>query len=640
MTTKFLDNSNFPEDLQTLSNSDLETLAVEIRERLIDVCDHCGGHLASNLGVVELTLVLHILFESPNDKFFWDTSHQTYVHKMLTGRLDKMYTIRQDNGLSGFANIFESDHDAFGAGHASTSISAALGAVHARDLQKQDHKVVAVFGDSALSGGMAFEALNNVEGLDKNFICVLNDNDMSISRPVGSMAQYITHIRTTKLYDKAKSRVEKIINRVPKYAGPLKRRVEKIVDHLIDIIVDTKAGVIFEEFGFKYLGPIDGHNIPLLMAALKYAKTYNGPIMIHIITQKGKGLKVAEADPIKYHGVSPTPSPSKIKSTSDNPKVKTFSQTLGDKMTSICNKNKKVVVITPAMKEGSGLSKFSDAHPDRFFDVGIAEEHAVTYAAGLARNGIKPLLAIYSTFLQRGYDQVIHDVCIQNLPVVFALDRAGIAGQDGPTHQGVFDYAFLLSIPNMTILAPKDPEELERMLDWSFEQNSPISIRYPKSHSSDQNGDVATEIGAIKSECLTDNRTDKKEDIHLLYIGVGTMAWPCYDAALVQQSQGKSVVAINLRFIKPLDTKFLAPYIEKAQKIIVVEEGAGIGGVYHNILREFNHLDKALNQWKQIALPDQFIEHGQVSTLKLKYGLTASNIITQTESWSKISTSI
>jgi 1-deoxy-D-xylulose-5-phosphate synthase len=634
--TKFLDHSNFPGELQNLSDEDLKVLAREIRERLIDVCEQCGGHLASNLGVVELTLVMHILFESPKDKFFWDTSHQTYVHKMLTGRLDRMYTIRQDNGLSGFSKIDESEHDTFGAGHASTSISAALGAVHARDLQNQDHKVVAVFGDSALSGGMAFEALNNIEGLGTNFVCILNDNDMSISKPVGSMAQYITRIRTTKMYDKVKDRIESIINRIPKYAGPLKRRVEKIVDHLIDIIVDTKAGVIFEEFGFKYLGPIDGHNIPLLMAALKYAKSYQGPIMIHIITQKGRGLKDAEVDPVKYHGISPKPSPQKVAIDPNLPIIKTFSNTLGDTMIDICNKKKDVVVITPAMKGGSGLTKFADIHPKRFFDVGIAEEHAVTYAAGLARTGIKPLLAIYSTFLQRGYDQVIHDVCIQNLPVVFALDRAGIAGQDGPTHQGVFDYAFLLSIPNMTILAPKDPEELERMLEWAFEQNEPISIRYPKSHSNIQNGDIITDIGNRKSECLTDNRDDKNSKIDILYIGVGTMAWPCYEAAQVIQTQGKRVVALNLRFIKPLDTNFLAPYIEQADKIIVVEEGAGIGGVYHNILRDFNHLDKRLNQWKQIALPDQFIEHGLVSTLKSKYGLTASNIITQTEAFSKV----
>lgn len=635
--TEFLDILNFPRDLENLSNIELERLAAEIRERLIDVCNHCGGHLASNLGVVELTLVLHTLFDSPKDKFFWDTSHQTYVHKMLTGRLEQMYTLRQDDGLSGFAKMDESEHDAFGAGHASTSLSAALGAVKARDILGNSNKVVAVFGDSALSGGMAFEALNNVEDLKTNFICILNDNDMSISQPVGSMAQYITRIRTTQIYDKAKARVEGIIKRIPnKYAGPLLRRVEKIVDHLIDVIVDTKAGVIFEEFGFKYLGPIDGHNIPLLMAALRYAKDYNGPIMIHIITQKGKGYEVAEADPIKYHGVSPQSTPSKAVSTKTNDPIKSFSQTLGDKMTEICNLQSNAVVITPAMKEGSGLVGFSEAHPSKFFDVGIAEEHAVTFAAGLAANGIKPLLAIYSTFLQRGYDQVVHDVCLQKLPVVFALDRAGIAGQDGPTHHGVFDYAYLLSIPHMKVMAPKDPEELSRMLDYAMsdQNNLPTSIRYPKAHTSLLNGNITSPISNEKlAECLYDNRSNGGETIDILYLAAGTMAWPCYEAAKAQENSNRNIVCINLRFIKPLDKALLTPLIEKANLIVVAEEGTGIGGVFHYIFHEFKYINKETQTWKQIALPDQFIEHGQIKTLKEKYRLSTNEILKTVNEW-------
>ena len=475
--TILLDHLTFPDALKELSIEDLELLAAEIRTRLLEIGNLCGGHLASNLGIVEITIVLHSLFTSPTDKFAWDTSHQTYVHKMLTGRLNQMFSIRQEGGLSGFTNIFESDHDAFGAGHASTALSAALGFAHSREILKQDHKVVAIIGDASLSGGMSFEALNNIERLNSNFICILNDNNMAISKPVGNMSTYMTKIRTSPLYDQARKVLEQFLTTIPK-GGPLKRKIEKGLDHLRDLLIDQKFGVMFEEFGFQYIGPIDGHNISMLMAALRYAKHYEGPVLIHAITQKGKGHAPAELDPIKYHGVSPQ---KKITPIAKPPqKTLTNSEFFGNTMIDICNQRSDVAVITPAMIGGSGLTKFSETHPDKLFDVGIAEEHAVTFVAGLARTGVKPVLAIYSTFLQRAYDQLIHDVCIQNLPVIFALDRAGFAGEDGVTHHGIFDYAYMLPVPNMTILAPKDAPEIKSMLHWALEQNSPISLRYPK----------------------------------------------------------------------------------------------------------------------------------------------------------------
>lgn len=623
MNTKFLDQLDLPGDLSSLSTEDMEFLSSEIRDRLIDIGNVCGGHLASNLGVVELTVVLHALFQTPTDKFFWDTSHQTYVHKMLTGRLQQMYTIRQDGGLSGFTKMDESPHDAFGAGHASTALSAALGAAQSRDLLKQKHSVVSIIGDASLSGGMSFEALNNAENLGSNFICILNDNNMSISRPVGKMADLLTRIRTTTLYDKTKLRIENIIKKIPKIGVPLKRRVEKTVDHLRDILLDTKAGVIFEEFGFKYLGPIDGHNIPLLMAAIRYAKYYPGPILIHIITQKGRGHSPAENDPIKYHGISPKKKP--VAASASPP---SFSQTFGNQLIQICQRRQDVVVITPAMTEGSGLVKFSQAFPKRFFDVGIAEEHAVTYAAGLASTGTVPVLAIYSTFLQRGYDQVIHDVCIQNLKVIFALDRSGISGQDGPTHQGTFDYAFLIHIPNLKLLAPKDPDELERMLDWVIDQDGPSSIRYPKAHSSSQNGLVQTPIRQATAEILFE--PPKKTDfLDVLIIGVGTMAWPCVDAAKRLVEDAITTAVINLRFIKPLDKTLLSQYVKQAKLVVVVEEGCEIGGVFSYILQQLSDLNKPLNQFLQLAIPDQFVEHGKIATLKEKYGLSTPQIVAQ-----------
>ena len=623
---------SLPGDLKNLSTDELETLAEEIREELLEIGDACGGHLASNLGVVELTLVLHTLLESPRDKMVFDTSHQTYVHKILTGRLDRMRTIRQDKGLSGFAKIAESEHDSFGAGHASTALSAALGMAQGRDLKKDDYTVVSIVGDSSWSGGMCFEALNNIEKLDdkSNFICILNDNNMAISPPVGNMATYLTKVRTSALYDKATHSFESIVDKIPKIGEPLRRRIEKAVSHSRDVLIDSSVGVIFEEFGFKYLGPIDGHNIPVLMAALKYAKTYQGPIMVHIITQKGKGHAPSEADPVKYHGVSPKKLPTTVV---EAPKPKTYTQIFGQSVIDICNKQDDVVVITPAMEGGSGLTPFKEAHPGKFFDVGIAEEHAVTFCGGLVQAGIRPILAIYSTFLQRGYDQMVHDICLQNLPVVFALDRSGIVGEDGPTHHGLLDYTFELPIPNLTILAPKDGTELTAMMDWSVTHDQAVSVRYPKGPTPSQDGQIKTPVSNQKAEVMVEFSETRLKQFDVLLIGVGSMAWPSYEAAKILRDKGINCAVINPRFVKPLDTKTIGDYINRSEKVVVIEEGYAVGGVFHYILNQFSDHSKPLSDWHQIAFPDHFIDHGKIKTLMKQYGLTTEGIAEKVEAW-------
>lgn len=618
-----LESKNFPEDLKEFTQEELENLASEIRQKLLDIGDSCGGHLASNLGVVELTIVLHTLFDSPTDKFLWDTSHQTYVHKMLTGRLDKMTTIRQDKGLSGFAKITESEHDAFGAGHASTALSAGLGIAHGRDLMGQNYHVVSIVGDASFSGGMTFEALNNIDRLGKNkLICILNDNNMSISRPVGSMANYITKIRTSSIFESAKNRFNQLLKKVPKIGDSLQRRIDRAVDHMRDVILDNNVGVIFEDFGFKYLGPIDGHDIQTLMAALNYAKKHNGPIMVHIITQKGKGHIPAERDPVKYHGVSPKPKQVVVKDTGSS--LPSYTSIFGSACIDICNTHLTAAVITPAMEGGSGLTPFKEHHPSRFFDVGIAEEHAVTFSAGLARAGITPILAIYSTFLQRGYDQLIHDICLQELKVIFALDRAGIVGADGPTHHGVFDFVYMLPIPNLTILAPKDGKELTDMMHWAIQHDSAVSIRYPRGSVPKQNGTLYTSMFDQQLEVLYDPSPSKEIDV--LILGVGSMAWPSHEAATMTTSENIYSVAINLRCIKPLDTAFLRPFIHRAKHIIIVEEGQAIGGVFDYVLKSFSHLNKSLSDWHQIAIPDTFVDHGDMIRLRENFGLSSTGI--------------
>ena len=608
-----LQTLNLPQDLKKLSCEQMTQLAQEIREELIEITQTCGGHLASNLGIVEITLALHTVFASPKDKIIWDTSHQSYVHKMVTGRLDKMYTIRQEDGLSGFAKISESDHDIFGAGHASTALSAGLGLACARDQGEKDHAVISVIGDASLSGGMAFEALNNVSQLNTNFICILNDNNMSISKPVGNMATYMTKIRTSPHYNKLKRKYEALCLRVPRIGAPLVRVSQKIVNKFRNMIFNVKAGVLFEEFGFQYLGPIDGHNLNSLFTTLAYAKQARRPVLIHCITKKGKGVQEIESDPIKYHGVSPKKASSK-EGKLPNP---TFTQVFGLKMIDLAYQNSKIQVITPAMRSGSGLDEYSNLFPERFYDVGIAEEHAVTFAAGLARAGERPVLSIYSTFLQRGYDQIIHDVCLQKLPVVFALDRAGIVGEDGPTHHGVFDYSYLLPIPNITILSPKDQFELETMLEWSVTQDLAVSIRYPK-------GAVPCPINVPK-DILTPQILVDHPDPDLTLFSTGTSSIDAFKAAQQLNDEGGRCRAVHLPCLKPLNVSVLQSYFSESAHVICIEEGMVIGGMGSFLQSQFQTRHHV--SWTNLGVSDLFIDHGKINALKEKCGLTPQNII-------------
>lgn len=613
-----LDHLSLPHDLPRLSLLELTELCQQIRDRLIQISEKCGGHLASNLGVVELTVALHTLFKSPIDQLVFDTSHQTYVHKMLTGRLHQMFTIRQDNGLAGFAKIDESEHDRFGAGHASTALSAALGMAVARNLTQSKNHVVAILGDASLSGGMSFEAMNNIESIGKsNFICILNDNDMSISHPVGTMSDTITRIRTSPSYNMIRKRVEQILNRVPKVGEPLNRTIDRLILRLRDIVVTEKVGVIFEEFGFKYLGPIDGHNLAMVLLALRYAKSYQGPILVHVITKKGKGMPEAENDPVNFHGIAP-------KSSSVSPKPATFTSVFGAHAIQLAQNHPDMAVITPAMTGGSGLTQFASEFPDRLFDVGIAEEHAVTFAAGLARAGIKPLLAIYSTFLQRGYDQVIHDVCIQNLPIMMALDRAGLVGEDGPTHHGVFDIAYLLSIPNMVLMAPKDGSELKAMMDWSVLCESPVAYRYSKDAIAPD--DTGTSLPIQKGVAETMGRFGDAPRNHVAILAYGSLVWPATKAAIsLHQTDHLTIEVINLRFAKPLDWAIIRMVASRSDRIIVAEEGVKTGGLFSAITSGMiNHPGP---MWHSISIPDEFITHGKLSTLRSGLFMTESTMI-------------
>ena len=613
--TPLLDSIQTPRDLKTLSYDELAVLSAEIRDYLVALGEQCGGHLASNLGVVELTLALHIVFDSPQDPFVWDVSHQCYVHKLLTDRRERMLTLRQYKGLSGFAKIDESPYDSFGAGHAGTALSAALGMAHARDLKGLKYNVVSIIGDGTLSNGMVFEALNNIE--NTNFICILNDNDMSISKPTGSLAKYMTQLRTAKAYTRVWQFIDRCIAKLPKASTPLVRRVKKALRHCRDLILNIEVDVLFETFGFKYLGPLDGHNIPQLVQTLNYAKTYTGPIMIHIVTKKGKGHAKAEANPLKYHGVSPSKKPSKITGSEPRP-VASYSQVFGDTLCDIAKKHANLMVVTPAMAVGSGLVDYATQFPKQFVDVGIAEGHAVTYCAGLAKAGALPVLAIYSTFLQRGYDQLIHDVCLQKLPVIFGLDRAGLVGQDGPTHHGVFDYAFMLSIPNLVILSPRSTAELKHMLWWAVHAKQPVSIRYPKTASPVLDlPDMAFDSPVAEVMVSPPQHTG-------LVISTGDMAYAAYTAitAFNKNAKTQKLALINLRSIKPLDTATLAAYM--TDTLTVIEDGVGIGGVASYIQQAFPSV-----RCHRIAIPDRFIDHGSLAALYQDAGLSVPCITEQ-----------
>lgn len=615
-----LDTINSPADVKRLSIPELKQLAEEIRQFLIRVISKTGGHLAPNLGVVELSLALHRVFSTPKDKIVFDVGHQSYIHKIVTGRREKFATLRQYGGISGFPKCTESEHDAFGTGHSSTSISAALGMAVARDLQGADYDVVAVIGDGSMTGGMAFEALNNAGTLHKKMIVVLNDNEMSISKNVGAMSEYLYQLRTGETYNKIKNDLESWLKNVDFGSDVLKalRRLKGSVKYLM---VPTS---IFEELGFTYLGPVDGHDVEGLIDVLQAARKINGPVMVHVLTKKGKGYKPAEESPNKFHGTGPYEIATGKKITNPDAPI-TYTEVFGKTITELADTDKKIVGITAAMPDGTGLSTFAKAHPERFFDVGIAEQHAVTSAAGIAAAGLKPVAAIYSSFLQRAYDSVLHDICIQNLHVTLCLDRAGLVGDDGYTHHGVFDYAYLRSIPNMTIMAPKDENELRHMLKTAVDFDGPISIRYPRG--SGVGVDISEPLHTLpigKAEVL-------REGQDVCIWAIGSMVQSALDAVAALKEQGISAGVVNMRFAKPLDSELLFECAKKYGKIVTLEEGVLAGGVGSAVLEALNK-EQLLQQCRVLTLgiPDEFVLHGDKKLLFRDLSLDVPSIVKQT----------
>ncbi|MDD4780148.1 MAG: 1-deoxy-D-xylulose-5-phosphate synthase [Tissierellia bacterium] len=606
-----LDTINLPHNLKKLSVDELNILCGEIREFLLETVSKTGGHIASNLGVVELTVALHFCLNCPKDKLIWDVGHQTYVHKILTGRKDKMNTLRQFNGISGFPKREESEYDVFDTGHSSTSISAAIGMARARDIKNDNYEVVAVIGDGALTGGLAFEALNDIGRSNTKLIVVLNDNEMSISPNVGGLSAYLSKIRTEPRYLATKKDVEKILDKMPFAGKKIKRFIKRAKDGIKKMVV---TGMLFEELGFTYMGPVDGHNLNNLIETFNKAKNIEGPILIHVKTTKGKGYKFAEERPDDFHGVSAFD----VKTGKSLKKsiLPTYSDVFGKKMVEIAKYNENVVAITAAMTDGTGLKDFSLEFPKRLFDVGIAEQHAVTMSAGLAVNGMVPVVALYSSFLQRAYDQVIHDVATQNLHVVFAIDRAGLVGNDGETHQGVFDSAFLCQIPNMVVMAPADYREFESMLDFSINNyNGPISVRYPRgsSKSNVNNSDTNVELG--KGYIVEEGK-----DITI--IANGKMVNVAVDIKNILNEKNIDSEIINLRFLKPLDENLILESVNKTKFAVVLDEAVKDGSVAIKIKNMIPSNVKTLIK----TLPDEFIKQGTIDELFFENKMDANSI--------------
>ncbi|EIW01247.1 1-deoxy-D-xylulose-5-phosphate synthase [Thermoanaerobacter siderophilus SR4] len=595
-----------------MDKKDFPLLCEEIRQFLIEKVSKTGGHLASNLGIVELTVALHYVFNSPVDKIIWDVGHQCYVHKIITGRKDQFDTLRKFNGLSGYTKRTESVHDIFGAGHSSTSISAALGIAKARDLKGEKYSVVAVIGDGALTGGMAFEALNNAGRSKTDLIVVLNHNEMSISENVGSLSLYLSKLRTDPTYNKLKQEVDNLLNIVPPIGKSLHKYIERIKDSVKQLVV---PGMFFEEMGFTYLGPIDGHDVDSLIEVLERAKKIKGPILVHVITKKGKGYKFAEKFPDKFHSAAPFDIQT---GKFVNEGQATYSDVFGKTLTEMALKDDKIVAITAAMPEGTGLIHFAKLIPERFFDVGIAEQHATTFAAGMAVQGYKPYFAVYSTFLQRAYDQLIHDVCIQKLPVVFAIDRAGIVGEDGETHQGVFDLSYLRPIPNIAIMSPKDANELVEMVKLSRNLDFPVAIRYPRGKAGefDITRECSIEFG--KAELIS-------EGTEIAIFALGRMVGKVLEAKAILKASDLQPFIVNLRFVKPVDEELIFDISNKVKFIVTVEDNVIAGGVGSAILELLNS-NGIYKPVLRLGFPDKFIEHGDVENLFKKYNLDAESI--------------
>ena len=670
-----LEKINNAEDLRKLNINEKNILAQEIREYILEVVSKNGGHLASNLGIVELTLAIHDVFDLNKDKVIWDVGHQSYVHKILTGRKQELKTIRTLDGLAGFPKTSESETDCFNTGHSSTSISAAMGMAKARDLKNEDHSVIAVIGDGALTGGMALEALNHVGSSRTRMIVILNDNEMSISKNIGGINKLLTRLRAKKKYTISNKKGRKIIEKIPLVGDSIVRGVTKLKKSIKQLILPK---MYFEEIGFKYLGPVDGHNIEDLEYLLSSAKELDEPVLIHVLTKKGKGYKPAEENPDRFHGTGPF----NIETgESTKKKSKDYSKAFGEKLIEIAEKNEKIVAITAAMRDGTGLKSFSEIFPERFFDVGIAEQHALTFAAGLAKEGMIPFVPIYSSFYQRAYDQVIHDICIQKLHVIMCVDRAGCVGNDGETHQGLYDMAFFKLVPNITIMAPKDFEELAQMMDFAINLKAPVVIRYPRGGEADikfekhkvmeldknasGNGiskqselekseteqSVALQSKSEKSEVkqnepkqrkaenenIEQNKLEKDELIlgkaeilregeDVTIIGIGKMTSTAMKVAKMLEKNEVSAEVINARFLKPLDESTITKSISKTKFVITIEDGTEIGGLGSSIKELIVNKNIECVKIKCFAYPDEFIKHGSVPELEKLYGLDCESI--------------
>jgi 1-deoxy-D-xylulose-5-phosphate synthase len=608
----YLSRINTPDDLKNLTYDELGILAEEIRLFLLDTVSKTGGHIASNLGVVELTLALHKVLNAPLDKIIWDVGHQTYVHKILTGRKDSFESLRQFGGIAGFPKTQESEYDIFNTGHSSTSVSAALGMARARDLNREDYTVAAVIGDGALSGGMALEALNDAGISRTNLLVILNDNGMSIAPNVGGLSRYLSRLRIRPFYYKTRESMQAFFDSLPNSGRRLRKFLHKVKSSVKSMFIPS---MFFEDLGFRYFGPIDGHDIKEMVRVFEQGKTMKGPVLVHVVTVKGKGYKFAEENPGIYHGVAPFVIESGQVVNSRN---KNYSGVFGKKMCELAKQDNKIIAITAAMTDGTGLTQFRELYPKRFFDVGIAEQHAVTLAAGLAMGGAKPVVAIYSTFLQRAYDQILHDVALQNLKVVFAIDRAGVVGDDGETHQGIYDISFLYTIPNMTILSPASPNELKNMLDYAiFEHQGPVAVRYPKGSGHEFDGsDTPIEFG--KGMVL-------KEGTSVTLIGVGKVMNNIFEAAQLLESEGISCEIINPRFLRPADDELILKSAGKTNKVVVVQDVIQEGGCGAYVTVLINNA-RIGAYTKVIGLPDKGIEHGKTELIYKKYGLDPQGI--------------
>ena len=609
-----------PNDIKKIPADQLPALAEEIREFIIESLSKTGGHLASNLGVVELTIAMHRVFDLPKDKLIWDVGHQSYTHKILTGRKDGFETLRREGGISGFPKRSESDCDVFDTGHSSTSISAGVGYVRARELKKENYSVVSIIGDGALTGGMAYEALNNAASLKSNFIIVLNDNEMSITENVGGMSSYLSGLRTASAYTDFKMDVTKALNRIPGIGPGMVDAMRKTKSSIKQIII---PGMLFEDMGVTYLGPVDGHNIPQLIKIFQEAKRFEGPILVHVLTQKGRGYEPAMRHPARFHGAGPFDVKTGLPVGKSNP---TYTDVFSTVMRKMGDRRKDVAAVTAAMMTGVGLKRFSNMFPDRCFDVGIAEEHAVTFAAALSLGGITPVVAIYSSFLQRAYDQIMHDVCMQNLHVVFAIDRAGLVGYDGETHHGIFDLSYLGSMPNMTILAPKNLWELSDMIKFAVDYDGPIAVRYPR-------GEAYTGLKEFRAPiCL-----GKSEVIHegsrVALLAVGSMVKMAEEVQKqLKERMDMDAALVNARFVKPIDEELLRSFADTYELVVTLEENVKDGGFGERVLAFAEEEDLPFGV-EIIALPDRFIPHGSVSYQMKQVGFTPEDICGRIEEY-------